>query len=403
MSIENSMSKGSLTLKHAVHQFTFWAGTGGVVSFAVAYLTQRGFTAAQAGWILFGAYAASFLLQPVLGTAADKSRRNLLPVLTVILSAVSILCFLLVRFAGMPPPLFSFVYLAGVLCLDAQTPLLNAINVYYTQRGWKLNFGLARGMGGLGFGVATLGCGFLMDHLGAETMPAAASAVLLISAITAATYPEDNSSPLSTERAEAKDTSTLPQFVRRYKWYCASLAGVLMFALFHAMTENYLIEIFSKLGGSSSNVGICLFICTATELPAMAVYPPVLKKTGVKKQLFAAAVFFTLKALLYLSAGTVTAVYLIQLLQCVTYVPLTMSMLYYAQGCTSAGDMIKGQAVITAAFTLGCAAGNLAGGVIISAAGIGAMLLAGFGAVSAGLVIFLLTVPKALKKAGDML
>lgn len=55
----------------------------------------------------------------------------------------------------------------------------------------------------------------------------------------------------------------MAEFFPRYKWYCISLLGVMLLAMFHAMTENYLIEIAGKLGGDSGSVGIALFVATA--------------------------------------------------------------------------------------------------------------------------------------------
>ena len=56
--------------------------------------------------------------------------------------------------------------------------------------------------------------------------------------------------------------------------------------------------------------------------------------------------------------------------------------------------MVKGQAFITAAYSLGCAGGNFAGGVIIQHAGVSAMLWAGVAMAALGTAIFFLTVNK---------
>ena len=56
--------------------------------------------------------------------------------------------------------------------------------------------------------------------------------------------------------------------------------------------------------------------------------------------------------------------------------------------------MVKGQAFTTAAYTLGCAAGNFAGGQRISGFGLRAMLIAGVVMAVAGTLVFFLTVEK---------
>lgn len=70
--------------------------------------------------------------------------------------------------------------------------------------------------------------------------------------------------------------------------------------------------------------------------------------------------------------------------------------MYYAGERTSEADMVKGQSVITAAYALGCALGNLLGGELIASFGVPAMLYAALGITVLGTAALVLTVPKAL-------
>ena len=56
--------------------------------------------------------------------------------------------------------------------------------------------------------------------------------------------------------------------------------------------------------------------------------------------------------------------------------------------------MVKGQAFITASYTLGCAAGNLAGGQLLERYGVSAILLAGVVIAAMGTLVLLLTVER---------
>ena len=68
--------------------------------------------------------------------------------------------------------------------------------------------------------------------------------------------------------------------------------------------------------------------------------------------------------------------------------------MYYANNKIGAADMVKGQAFITASYTLGCAAGNFAGGQLLSAFDVRTMLIAGIAMAVAGTAVFFLTVEK---------
>ena len=391
--------KKNLTLHYCLNQVFYWAAIGGVVSFAASYLLSQGFTAAQIGWILFGAYILSFLLQPVVGAYADRAEKNVLNAIILALCAVSALCFVAVMLIPAGKLIFALLYLVGVLALDMQVPLMNSLSVYYPERGYKLNYGLGRGMGGFGYALAALGYGYLIEYLGEKFMVAAALVFIVLSAVMAVTYPKTEYAAEGEALSQKQDTSTLIEFFAKYKWYCVSLLGVLLLGMFHVMTENYFIEIFKRIGGDNSNVGTALFIATVTELPTMAVFTVILNKLGIKKIMLVSAGAFMLKAVLLIFATSVTQIYLIQITQCANYVFIAMGQVYYAEECIDSADMIKGQSTVTASYTLGCAVGNLAGGVIISASGVAALLNIGFGVTVLALAVLIVTLPKALKKA----
>ena len=258
--------KKNLTLHYCLNQVFYWAAIGGVVSFAASYLLSQGFTAAQIGWILFGAYILSFLLQPVVGAYADRAEKNVLNAIILALCAVSALCFAAVMLIPAGKLIFALLYLVGVLALDMQVPLMNSLSVYYPERGYKLNYGLGRGMGGFGYALATLGYGYLIEYLGEKFMVAAALVFIVLSAVMAVTYPKTEYAADGEALSQKRDTSTLIEFFAKYKWYCVSLLGVLLLGMFHVMTENYFIEIFKRIKRSVTDAvdaddTLCFTLC----------------------------------------------------------------------------------------------------------------------------------------------
>lgn len=386
--------KKRITVLYLSHQVFYWSAVGGVVSFAAAYLPVRGFSAADVGWILFGAMALSFALQPLLASYADRVGGQ---ILFRLLTGMSLFCaamFLIARFFVTSRPLFALLYLLGVMSLDMQVPLLNSLSVYYSSRGVSFNYGLARGFGGFGFALATLGYGFLMEAWGEEWMPVAAVLCLLPALVILALYPRLDAA--GEARSLPQQTSSLLTFIRRYKWYCFSLFGILFLAMFHAMVENYLIEVVSRFGGDSSHVGKALFIATVTELPMMSFFLPIWKRLGSRRILMVSAFAYIAKAVMLIAASSLTAIYLIQPIQCISYVFLSTVQVYYARESTDEADMVKGQSMITAFYTLGCALGNLTGGILISSFGVNTMLYAGLAMTLAGLAVFVLTLRRAM-------
>jgi len=169
----------------------------------------------------------------------------------------------------------------------------------------------------------------------------------------------------------------------------------MLLGMFHAMTENYLIEIVTPLGGDSGTVGVALFIATAIEAVVLVYFDKIRSRISDNWLLKLAGISFILKAVLFLIASDVTTIYIIQLLQATSYTFLSPTQMYYANNRIRPADMVKGQAFITASYTLGCAAGNFTGGQLLSAFGIRALLLAGIIMAVSGTLVFFLTVEKS--------
>jgi PPP family 3-phenylpropionic acid transporter len=196
------------------------------------------------------------------------------------------------------------------------------------------------------------------------------------------------------EKNQHTECCSVPVFFRRYKWYCVSLLGVMSLAMFHAMTENYLIEVVSPLGGDSGTVGVALFVATAIEMVVIVNFDWLRTKVSDSWLLKFAGLSFILKSVLFIMAKNVIAIYGIQLLQATSYSFLSPTQLYYADSKVSPADMVKGQAFITASYTLGCAIGNFTGGQLLDAFNVRVLLYAGVAMAVAGTAVFFLTVDK---------
>lgn len=384
--------KKSLTFQYTFHQMTYWATAAGIVSFATAFLLQKGFAASTVGILLAAGNLLSCGFQPVLADLADRTGGNVLKWMTAALTAVSASCFASIQLLPLPETIFGLLYLLGIFAFDAMNPLMNALNVSYMTGGYTINYGLSRGLGSLAYAFAALGIGKVMAKFGADWMVWISLLLLALNAAVALSYPSLTKTGSREKRKD--DCCSIPVFFCRYRWYCVSLLGVMLLGMFHAMTENYLIEIVTPLGGDSGTVGLALFIATAVEALVLVYLDRFRSRISDNRLLKIAGLSFLLKAVLFFLAGNVTTIYFIQLLQATSYTFLSPVQMYYANNKIGAADMVKGQAFITAAYTLGCAAGNFAGGQLLSAFDLRAMLLAGIAMAAAGTAVLFLTVEK---------
>ncbi len=386
------MKKG-LSFRYSLHQMAYWTAAAGIISFASTFLMEKGFAASTVGILLASGNLLSCALQPMLAARADRSGGNVLKHLITALTALCMLCFLSLLFVPMGRSLFGLVYLLGIFTFDAMVPLLNSVCVSYNAEGYRINYGVGRGIGSLAYSGAALVIGRVIADFGEDWMLWIVLGLLSMLAVTTLGFPSLTVSAAE-RREEQADCCSIGEFFVRYKWYCVSLLGVMLLAMFHAMTENYFIRIFGRLGGDSSSVGTALFIATIAEMPVFFWFDRVRAHIPNTALLKISGVSFLLKAVLLLFAPSVTSIYLIQILQATSYAFLSPTQLYYANDRVDKADMVKGQAFITASYTLGCALGNFTGGQLLDRWGITALLLDGVLVAALGTAILCLTTGK---------
>ena len=390
--------KQSLTLRYSLHQCAYWAASAGIMTFATTFLLAKDFPASQVGVLMACGSVLSGVTQPILADRADRAERCVLSPMMAALTALSTLCFALLLMDFLPQPLFGLLYLLGIWSFDAMIPLMNSTSVYYNGLGRPINYGLGRGVGSFAYSISALALGYVIELLGPDWMLGIILVLLPTCMAIILGYPripaEEARRARQSDACALQAPCSLGLFFRRYRWYCASLLGVLLLAMFHAMTENYLIAIMGRLGGDSRHVGAALFVATVAEAPVLFFFNQVRTRISDHWLLRLAGFSFLLKSILFLAAPSIPFLYAAQILQMTSYAFLSPVQVYYANEKVCPGDMVKGQSFITASYTLGCAMGNFVGGQLLEYFGVTAILIAGVFISAAGTLVLLLTVER---------
>jgi len=103
--------KKNLTLRYTVQQCAYWASAAGVVSFATAFLLEKGFAASHIGILLASGNLLSCAAQPVLASWADRIGGNIVKWFIAGLTAISMACFASVQLLPLPQMVYGLVYL----------------------------------------------------------------------------------------------------------------------------------------------------------------------------------------------------------------------------------------------------------------------------------------------------
>ena len=307
------------------------------------------------------------------------------------ISALCMICYGLQLVPQIPLMTAGVIYVTSLCASDACVPLLNALSVAYNQAGYTVNYSAARGVGSVASAVASLVLGSVFARYGALWMILFLLGFRLLSMILIYSFP--NIKKKNREVKQEDKSCSIPYFFSHYRWYCASLAGILLIGMYHAMTENYMIAILQRLGGDSSHVGKAIFIAGLSCAPVIFFYGTIRRYCRDSVLMKIAAVTFLIKSVAFYFAPSVQMIYLLQLLQITSYGLLGPAQVYYARDKVKSCDMVKGQAFITAAYALGCSLGNFTGGQMLNL-GVSAMLLSGIVMALSGTVVMFLTVEK---------
>ena len=384
--------KKNLTARYSVTQFFYSAVYSGSTAFATTYLLGRGMASGLAGTLLACAGLLACLTQPFMASFADRAKTFVLPKMMVALSVLCVSCFALQLLPGLPLLAAGVLYVLGVWCGDAMAPLVNALCVACNEAGYAVNFGMARGLGSAASAIAALALGHIIAKLGNVWMFALFIGFEIVSMISIAGFP--NLPKTVSSQGTRTSSCSIPEFFKKYRWFCFSLLGIGFLAMFHCMIENYMIAIMERLGGDSSHVGTALFVSCISGAPVIFFFQYFRRKCNDTTLILISAFAFLAKALLIFFAKSIPAVYASQLMQTCTYAILCPAQVYYAGAKVEVSDMVKGQAFLTAIFSLGCSAGSFLGGQLLGV-GVDAMLLAGIGCALIGTLILLFTVNKS--------
>ena len=381
----------NFTFRYSVIQFFYSAVYCASGVFATTYLLGKGLSSGLAGTFLALAGLLACLTQPFLASFADKAKKFVLPWLMLALSGLCVLCFGLQLLPGLPLIPASILYVLGFWCGDTMAPLVNALCVACNEAGYTINFGIARGLGSAASAVASLALGHIIAKLGNAWMFLlfiSFELIVMVAILSFRNVPK--TVPIQNRKVK---TCTIGQFFSKYRWFSVSLLGIGFLAMFHCMIENFMIAIMQRLGGDSSHVGTALFIACISGAPVIFLFQAFRRRCKNTTLMMIAACSFLVKSVLIFFARSIEAVYLIQLMQTCTYAILCPAQVYYAGEKVQTSDMVKGQAFMTAVFSLGCSCGNFMGGQLLN---FGVDALLGFGIFTAclGTVILALTVNK---------
>lgn len=398
--IENKIIK-SYTIKFALAQALYWMSLCAIKGFMSVLLLDRGYSNTQIGLILAISSTITVFMQPMVASFADKHRNIPLNRIIAFFAAFSSALAAVAVFLLTASLALSAVMVLSVIIITVLYPLINSLYVMLGESGIEINYGVGRAAGSLGYALFSLLLGRLLETLPTVILPLSGLILLIAFTLTSLLLwdkrdisgkPQLNGDCATNEATSdsAEQALSVFTFIRRNLRYMLFLLGVALVFYDHTNVSDYLAQVTASVGGTSTDLGIAVFIAAIVELPAMLFFNKLLKRISCRTLLRISAVSFVIKHLLVYFANSVATLFISQLFQMTAFALFLPASVYYVGKLLRKADAVKGQAFVTSAIALGGVLASLASGRILDLYGSKTMLLVGavVSAIGAAIIFF---------------
>ena len=241
----------------------------------------------------------------------------------------------------------------------------------FEKTGIKINYGIARGFASLSYAITAVFIGVLINNIGEFCIPSSILIFVIIQIVITCFIPINN------EVSKSSEEKSFSLKIRDYPSFFFVILGFSLIMISYNMIAVYLIRIIENVGGNSANMGIAAAIAAISEVPALLLYTCLAKRFSSHKLLAFSGCAFLVKIFLFIFAQSVVAIYLLQILQILSYGIFVAARVYYTEETLPRKYRTRGQAYSCMTETFGMVMGSIIGGYIISESSVSIMLIIG--------------------------
>lgn len=353
-----------------------------ITNFAAIFLAGRGCTTKEIGIVTSISALLSCVLSQLFGTLADKSghvplKYYLIVIISVCIAAFGGLWYL--PHSILPTMMF---YITAYSLQSALSPLITSLCLQFTNNGYDLNFGFARSIGSLGYSLMALGMGKITELLGSEIIVPIFISIYLLLIVFLIFFPvpvrDENAHVVAGNALISEKPSTMKEFLHRYKRFFVLNLSFILFWFMNNLLGTYMIYFVKDLGGTTSDVGLTLFVMAFSEIPAVMFGSNIMARIGSVKMLRIAMFGGLLKSVLFFFAGSLPVWVWLNVTHLLMSGFYQVSAVYYVYSIIGKNDLVKGQTLMAVATSGICPMiANYLGGVMIESLSLKMILFIG--------------------------
>ena len=376
-------------INYCIIEFLYYTILATMYGFASLYLLDKGFSNGQIGLIVAISGVLAIVLQQVVAHFVKKTNYNLNKLLVYLYAVVAILSILIYIFKP-NGALFTIALIIVFFIEKGSEPFITAIHSGCKE----MQFSIARGIGSLGYSITYFVLGQLLVKVASDYLPLLYFVPSILIVVFLAMFRAPN-----THQDEEVKTEDKINLIRDYPHFYWLVFGIALISITHNFTELFLLQIVTRINGTSANLGIAAALSAITELPAMALYRKYYKKIGNRNLLMFSSVMWAVKNISIALAPNIYFVYAAELLQFFSFSIYVPSAERYLSHVIPKQEYLKGQALISSALVTGSLIASLLGGVLIDKLGINTALMIMQIFAIVGAVFFIVSIKRSLKIA----
>ena len=273
-----SLSAKRVERHYAAVQGTYWAANCSLRGLTAVFLSYHGLTDGQIGYTSSLIYFCTITLSLLLSAWADRHplsplKRTVSALFLLALAAAGVLYLL-----PLPVLLMMVVYALDCCFHNCADSILNALMMQYVDNGIPARYGWPRGVGSITYATMAWVLGILMERYTPNIILPVFLLMCGLSLVAILTLPDPGPRKL---RESGRKVSYI-EMLRSNPTLVLLLCACILAGMGQCAGSTFLIRVVEKLGGTSEELGLAMFIQAGVELPAMFASSWLLKRFSAR-------------------------------------------------------------------------------------------------------------------------
>lgn len=381
------MKKDTLvSIEYGSAQGLYWMHYAASICYAAVYLRGLSFTNTDLGIVFGFGYGLGFVLSNLMGNWIDRYEKitasNMIALCLGLDAALVLYMYFFGKTDAMTMAVCGLQIGAG-MCVGG---LLTKQWVDLTHCGYRVDFGITRGLGSLAFTVMAASMGFVVEKYGVlVTYPVAL--VCIVGEIVVNGLLARKINALKSMEKEVVTGDPLFVFVRNNGMFCLLLIGIMLIFFGHKVPDDYMINVVTEIGGNTAGMGALRAFAALLELPTMLLYRRIARRTNGTVLMMIAMITFSVKAFAFALAPSMGWLFGASCLQLISFALYTPAMVDYVNENVSYENSAKGQTMANSMIALGSVFSSFFGGMLYDNISVKGTLFVGAGVSSVGAIL----------------